>query len=71
MHAAKIITALGNFPVDAEGELALERAIQTGERYSFKIEDGRGKPTYFSGKVRRAAGSARDYLLDTGETASA
>lgn len=61
-----ITTPFGRTPVSEDGERMLEQAIQTGERYSFKLENGRGEPVTLSGYVRRSARSSIDYILDTG-----
>ncbi len=59
----RIITPLGNFEVGEEGERQLEQAIQTGERYAIKIDNG-GTPAFLTGRVRRHQQSAHDYVLD-------
>lgn len=65
---ATISTPLGRWPVSEDGECGLEGAIQTGERYSFKVERNGGDPITFTGAVRRARNSATDYVLETGST---
>lgn len=64
----RIITPFGNFEIGEDGQRQLERAIQTGERYAFKI-DGSGTPAFLKGRVRRHQTSPHDYVLDLSPSA--
>lgn len=59
-------TPVGNFPVPADAEIMLERATQSGERFSFRVDQGGRTATYLTGRVHRNADSASDFRLDTG-----
>lgn len=64
-----LTTPLATIMVHDEGERALEQALQTGECYNFKMENGDG-PVYFAGTIRRSAISPSDFVLDIGKTAN-
>ncbi len=66
-----ISTPLGRFPVSEDGERAIEHAIQTGERYCIKLENGAGEPVFLTGRVRRDSRSQADYVLDLAPRESA
>lgn len=61
-----ISTPLGQWPVNADGERALEGAVQTGDRYRFKVDGPGPEPVTFTGRVRRSHTSPTDYVLETG-----
>lgn len=65
MKSAQIITPVGTFDVGSiEGERMLEQAVQTGERHSFKADNGSGAPVTLTGRVRRHASNPLDYVMD-------
>lgn len=61
-----IETPLGTFAVPDVGEAMLERAIQNGGQYSFKVEADGLAATTLKGIVRRSRKSPHDYVLEVG-----
>ena len=61
---------MGAFDIGSiEGERLLEQAVQTGERHSFKVDNGCGEPITLTGRVRRHASDPLDYVMDLSKPA--